>query len=574
MPVARPQRTHAPEQLRGFTGVNLRRDRLSLADEELARCINADLHSQPGTILLRKGRSRQFETPLSEHALRRLHINGTRRYQVAGRTLYRAQSSIATNLATSLLTTLVNSRPLNDTTTWVFVADQSAMRKDNGSALRNWGITGPAAAPTLGTTGTGLTGDYTAVYTYARVVGGTVIHESNPSPAPSAQTLSNENLSVLVTASSDPQVTHIRVYRTVADGSVHLFDQQVTNATATLTSSQADAALGTAVDDDNDVPPEAAWAVEHQGHVFLCGDPDFPHYLYFSKRFRPEAFPSDQFLEIGNPSDPLQCAACLAGQLGVFSRLTKYRVLGNSVSGFAPLEAPSSRGTPAPQACLATELGILFVARDGLFVTNLLQPDTEISQAIEPLFTGDTVNDYAPIDWQRAGELSLEVWKGRVYFAYPTTDGETMLAVYSRDTQQWYFYDHPARVLYVEEEADQLTAGCGDGLVYILEQGSSDAGDPITLTVELADRGSPLSRRRFDWQRHDVEARAGSVTAQLLIDGQVLATQLVTGSRDKRLRRLPGRLGYHWRQRYSYSGTEAVAIYGTAVAALPLEGIG
>jgi hypothetical protein len=546
---------------------------LSLEDSDLAYSLNADLHSKPGSIVLRKGRTKQYTTALAS-AVRRLHKNSSTRYQAAGALLYRNQGSIA-SLTTGLVT-LLSARPLGDTTTWTFVANAFGMYKDNGSSVRHWGITGPAAAPTLGTTGTGLTGDYSAVYTYARYVGTTLVHESNPSPTPSAQTLSNQSLTVAVTASSDAQVTHINIYRTVADGTIPLFDQQVANTTATRTSSQADSALGVAVDEDNDIPPVAAWCSEFQGHVFLCQDADNPHYLWYSKRFQPEAWPSSQFLEIGNPSDPLQCAVPLAGQLLVFSRQSKYRVLGNAVSGFTAIEAPSTRGTPAPQACLATEFGVVFVARDGLFVTNGLERDTELSAAIEPLFNGQTVNGYYPIDWDRADEISLEVWKGRLWFGYPTTESSTsrLLAVYSRDTQRWFMYDHAVRSLYVEEDVDALTAGFDDGLVYVLDSGSDDAGGAIALTVEGADRGSPWLKRRYDWQRFDVDAQAGTVTATLLVDGATCRAHRLTGRRTRTLLRLPGTIGHTWRQQFTYSGSEAIEIHGTVVAALPLEAIG
>ena len=46
------------EGLSTFQGVNLRKDRLSLADEDMARAINVDLHTQVGTILSRRGTTR------------------------------------------------------------------------------------------------------------------------------------------------------------------------------------------------------------------------------------------------------------------------------------------------------------------------------------------------------------------------------------------------------------------------------------------------------------------------------------------------------------------------------------
>ena len=307
---------------------------------------------------------------------------------------------------------------------------------------------------------------------------------------------------------------------------------------------------------------------EFQGHLFLLRDPDNPHYLWHSKHFQPESIPSTQYLEVGDPSDPLQAAVRLVGLLGVFTRQTKYRVFGNATSGFTYVEALSARGTPAPQAVLTTDTGALFVARDGLFVTNFLQADTLLSAAIEPLWTGETVNDYAPIDWDRADEIALAAWKQRYYLSYPTTDGDTMLAVYSRETQHWYCYNHRMVSLYAEEYNDLLLGGTAYGEVLSLETGSTDAEQDLSLTVELADRagGSPYAQKRFTYVKADVDAKGGTVLLELRIDGVVRARRALTGTRTRQLLRVPdGILGTQWRARFTYTGTARVEVHGVQV---------
>ena len=172
------------------------------------------------------------------------------------------------------------------------------MRKDDGTNTRSWGISAPSAAPTtaIGAAGS-LSGAYFSAYTYARVVGSSVAHESNPSPNGTTRTLSSQTLDTTVVASTDPDVTNIRLYRTIAGGSSLLFDQQVANAGATINSTQADTSLGTAVETDNNVPNNMSWVAEFQSHVWGCRDSSNPHYLWYSKRFRPESFPLSQFLE-------------------------------------------------------------------------------------------------------------------------------------------------------------------------------------------------------------------------------------------------------------------------------------
>jgi len=574
VPLNVPQKTHSPEGLAGFTGVNLRRDRLSLADEACARAINADFHTRPGVARLRKGRSLVSATVLGG-AVRLLATLGSRRYQIAGTTWYRAFASIRTGLS-GAQAQMAAYRPLNDTTTWVFLADTNGMRKDDGTTVRTWGLAAPTSAATAADGGAGaLIGNYSVKYTYVRLVGTAIAHESNPSPVSNTLAITNKVISLTGLADSgDAQVTHKRIYRTVDTGSTWLFDTQIAQGTTTATLSKADTALGTAVETDNDAPPACGWVVEFQGHFFLLRDPANPHYLWYSKHFRPESVPTTQFLEVGNPSDPLTAAVRLVGLLGVFTAQTKYRVFGNAVSGFTYTEALSARGTPAPQAVLATDAGALFVARDGLFVTNFLNADALLSTAIEGLWSTETLNEYAPIDFTRAPEIALTAWRQRYYLSYPTTEGSTMMAVYSRDTERWYFYDHQVRTLYAEEDEGLLLAGTDAGDVHSLETGSADGGASIAYHLEPAERagGHPAARKRFDYLKADVDCQGGTVQLGVYVDGVLRARTRLTGRRTRRLLRLPDKvLGYTWRVQLTYSGTEAVEVHGVQIYSQPLE---
>lgn len=567
-----------PQPTGGFLGVNLRRDRLSLADGEMATAINADLHTQPGVIMLRKGRS-NLQTGLTDQLVRRLARINSVRYQVAGNSLYRAGTSILSSLSANLITTLTPFRPFNDTTIWAFVADDAVMRKDNGTNLRQWGIDAPTVTPLLSTTGTGLTGTYKVRYTYVRLVSGAVAAESNPSPASANQALTNQSLSVSnLGTPGDAQVTHIRLYRTAANGSQYFYDQDIAVGTTTATSSQADTALGAELETDNDLPPRASWCEEWNGHLWLARDAANPHYLWRSKRFKPEQFPPTNYLEVGEPDDPLQCLARRTGLLGVLSRKTKFRIVGNSDQGYVPVEGVSRRGTPAPNAMVNSEWGTIFVANDGIFVTDFLGLDQELSQMIFPLFDGKTVNDFAPVNFDAPAAMSMAVYKNRLYFSYPSGSATqaTILAVYSKDTQKWYFYDHPLRSLYFEEDTQQLTAGGVTGSVFVLEDGSDDAGSSIALDCQTRDYfGADEHRdayKLFHYLKVDADTGGSSVTVKLYVDDTLKRTTTVaTSSRTETLIILAeGTMGYRWRVRFEYTGTTTVKLYGAAALYLPL----
>jgi hypothetical protein len=115
----------------------------------------------------------------------------------------------------------------------------------NGTTWSNWGIVAPAAAPTL-TFGAGAlspTSGYTYLICYVNTVTG---HVSAASPV-SANTgaLTSQNITVHYTASADPQVNAIWIFRTLDGGGLFYFDASVANTTGTYVDSNADSALNT-----------------------------------------------------------------------------------------------------------------------------------------------------------------------------------------------------------------------------------------------------------------------------------------------------------------------------------------
>lgn len=807
------------KELTGFLGVNLRRDRLSLEDFELARAVNADLSSILGTIRIAPGRRPQFETALADLVVRRLARIAARRYRIAGRSVYRNQTLVLSgNLSPNERTTIVPFRPLLDNLVWAFIADDGVMTKDDGTNLYVWGIVAPLSTPTVALgVGSGLAGEYSYRYTYARVTSeGKLGHESNPSSPSEALIPSDQNIGVgNLLHPIDPQVTHIGVFRTVDEGSrhflearrkvllehnwsfTHLFEvtaigsaelaqhftqdgffaasasptsgepkfpqaavnqtgvgtkawQNPTNvkssndtyaradATAdkvsnylkatkfgfaiatgttiagiqveverkakgsgTITDNQvrivkagtigatdrsntdpwptaeafqayggntdlwgetwtaedlnadnfgvalsitldygggakiealvdsirvtvfttgapatsrpmrvthswepggshdsidnrgrrvthrweltdgyvttqvliwafsselADLSLGAEVQLDNDPPIKADFAVSHQEHIFLLGDDINPHYLYWSKRFQPEAFRPLDFVEIGEASDPLQGMVSLGGLLGVFSRKTKYRILGNDASGFVHQESLSRRGTRSPYSIIATEKGVAFVSDDGAYSTNLVGEDEKFSAEIEPLFNNLTVNDYEPITQGHADRISTAFFKNRIYMSYPSGGraNPDMLAVFSLDTQKWYFWDMAIASLFVEEDDGVLSAGGLDGFAYFLEDGLTDMGNSITMTIETKDivGESPNVRKLWKAFRLDANADGDTLTVEPFVDGRSLGTYSITGNREKLIRRLAATFGYSARLKITYTGKRRPTIHG------------
>lgn len=571
------------QEIRHWKRVRLDRERTDLDMDELAYALNADLFLEPGVIRTRRGRSRLTSYAIPDMLVRRIARINSVRYQVAGTNLYRNTVSIQGSLNSGLVTTIQPYRPLNDTATWAFIADTSGMKKDDGTNLRNWGITSPAAAPTLGTTGTGLTGSYKAVYTYIRKVGSNVIAESNPSAEPTAQVLANQNLTVAVVASSDAQVKHIRIYRTVAGGADYFYDQEVANTTATITSSQADSALGAKVEEDNDTPPACGFVSEQSdGRLWLTQNSSFPHYIYFTKRFRPEAVPADNFLEITTPEDAVQCVIPFGGIRIALCKAHKYRIIGTGTTPFIPQECPSKRGTPSWAAAAAGEDGVYFLARDGVFRTNGFSADEQVAGPILPLFKGQSVNGYSAINWDQASKFSLTIFERVLYVSWAdgSNTNPNIVWVHRIGSEDWQAFEYPTGIssLLYEEDTGYLAAGGQDGWVYRLETGADDSSSAITMTADSKDYGhvtsespgGPMSRKLYRFIKEDLDG--GTFTVRFYVDGtSVNSTSVATTRRPERLPLPKDAQGYRWRKRWTYTGTSVARLYATSTLALPLE---
>lgn len=123
----------------------------------------------------------------------------------------------------------------------------------DGTTERLWGIVAPTTAPTFAAdSGGGLTGVYQYCYTYFSSTTGA---ESAISPFSAAHTVVAATINLTgLTASTDPQVDKLRVYRTTAGGALFLlletamagiYSYTLNNGTTTYADNTGDVDLGT-----------------------------------------------------------------------------------------------------------------------------------------------------------------------------------------------------------------------------------------------------------------------------------------------------------------------------------------
>lgn len=545
--------------------LNIAADSDLLPDDALTRCKNLRIDAA-GKLKTRDG-SEKINATAIETAIWLLVEQGGNRYAFAGTKIYKNETSIATGLANAQWSA-VKYNAFNDTTQQIYALNGTDRKRIEDEDVYEWGIEPPDAPTVAASTGTGLTGVYSAKITYCRKVGSTVVSESDPSDA-SGDTSALTNDSVLISwaASSDPQVTHVRVYRTAAGGSTYLHDQDVAIGTLSVDTTTADASLGDEVETDHDRPPlgSAVLGPTYNGILFIIKD----NLLYFASAKQPEYWPTTNFIEVSTPQFPLKAGDFMNGQLYCFSKHEIYFIQGTGSSTFFPYPMKAKTGAQNIFGAVSVPgRGIFHTGPDGIYLFS--GTDQKITEGnLEPIFRGETVNGMAGVSDMSTSWLF--VFGNYLYFGY-ASDGYTYPTnvlvfnlVNSRLT--YYVYNDGSAVeirCLVRDEANNRTLiGDNSGYVREIEKISQARDDTTEISWESESKEFTLATRKHfpRWNKYDVDASsAASCTGALILDGSVHQSHTITGNRDVRRRLVDVNNGS--RAAIRISGSGPATIYG------------
>ncbi len=206
--------------------LNVSADASDLKDNDFVRCKNLRIDQQ-GLVKTRDGSTKLNASAINTDVWHIEEQAGVR-YVFAGTDIYKDEISIVSDL-TSAQWSAIQYSAFNDPTKNIFALNGTDRKRIEAGVVYEWGIEPPTDAPVLTVgTGEGLTGIYNARYTYVRKVGDLIVSESDPSPvAAEPITLNDQSLSVAVTQSTDSQVTHLRLYKTLANGEIYYLDHEV-----------------------------------------------------------------------------------------------------------------------------------------------------------------------------------------------------------------------------------------------------------------------------------------------------------------------------------------------------------
>lgn len=487
------------------------------------------------------------------------------RYEFSLDSIFKNEASIASDL-TNAQWSGIKYNQFNDATQQIFALNGTDRKRIDDDTVYEWGITPPSAPTVAAGASTGLTGSYKAKVTYCRKVGSVVVSESNPSDASSPVTLTNQSLSVTWTASADPQVTHVRVYRTLAGGDTYFHDQDIAIGTLTVDSTTANTSLGDAVEEDHDRPPLGQFVSgpAFDGTCFIVKD----NLLHYCKPKQPEYWPALYFIEVSTVQEPGTCPVHFHnGQPYFFTKNRIYLIQGTGHGNLLPIPMDAKTGAQGVfGVAVVRGVGMFHTGPDGIYLFS--GTDAKLTEAtLNPIFRGEDANGIPGVSSMETAWL--HVFGNYLYFGYASEgfDYPNNVLVFNLDTKRTSYYAYndgtvvQIRCVTNDETNSRILAGDTLGFVRHIENKdeTEDSGEAIDWEVQSMDYTLQTRRHFPRYAKYDVDAsEAESCTGEIIVDDETVQSHTISGSRNVRHRHIETCNGKRCAIRISGSGTASI----------------
>lgn len=407
---------------------------------------------------------------------------------------------------------------------------------------------------------------YNIKYTYARKEDTLLLYESNPSTADAVTEINGVNLSWATP--SDPQITHIRVYRTEINGDTYYFDSEwlITDLNAFI--STTDDELGSIITEDNDRPPLGSIvAGPLNGSLFIAHD----NLLYFSKANQPELWPALYYIEVSPPHQPIKALCIWSGLMYALTEFNIYQIQGTSPSTYFPIRCNALTGAKNQDGVIAIpDAGLIHVGNDGIYLWTSIGDTNMTREAFNVLFYATNGENVPYVYETYLSRCFFLRYKDKVYFFYPeaTDSYPSNLLVFDMQAQRTIHYEFGTQFTTgcIDHTNDRLYVCDSSGYIWQLENESAttDNSTAISWQVQSKAFADPLYKYFPRYAKYDVTVGSGG-TAQgdILLNETSKQAHTLTGTRNTRKRLITGCTGDRLSVRISGTGT--VTIYGAEV---------
>ena len=284
--------------------------------------------------------------------------------------------------------------------------------------------------------------------------------------------------------------------------------------------------------------------------VWLAGDPNNPHYLYYSKKGLPESFGPQNYIPVTTPDDPINAVINWRGTLIVGTLKSWFIIVGGAIPYAQP--TGSVHGIIAQNGWCEVEGAIFYRSTDGW---------REFSGAdgvyktlpVEWIFRGNPMCLPPQADPAQATQDVMAYYNNQIFDSYVSLNsGQRYRLIWDRNYSRFRQDDVPATAMLWEKDINTLLVGkqIGTGQYAVVQDQVGDYDDggwvagalvqtPINITIQhpYRDLGKPHNLKQFNMLETDVNTQNQTLNTTLLFeDGStsiVLATQNTGTSRDK-----------------------------------------
>lgn len=273
------------------------------------------------------------------------------------------------------------------------------------------------------------------------------------------------------------------------------------------------------------------------GQVWLAGDPNNPHYLYYSKKGLPENFGPQNYIPVSSPDDPIMAVINWRGTLVVATLKSWWIIVGGSQP--YPQPTGSAHGLIAQQAWTLVEGSIWYLAADGLREFSG-SDGVYKTLPVEWIFRGNPLCIPPQVYQPDASNGLVSFFNNCVYYAYTSNNngaaGPTYRLVFDTQYQRFRYDDVPATAMLWEKDINSFLVGkeISSGNYAVVQDWVGDYDDggwvagslvqtPINLVTQTPyfDVKKPHNPKQWNMLETDVNTQGQDMTTTLLFeDGQ------------------------------------------------------
>lgn len=248
----------------------------------------------------------------------------------------------------------------------VYYTDGATAKKIIADVTYDLGIEQPSAAPvtTLNTSDGKLTGTLQYVYTYYNVTDGT---ESQPSPISPELVADKSSVSLTLVPSTDPQVSHIKIYRIGGSFTKFIEVKEVANIQGTQTDNLIDSKVfGKNLSSKTNGKPIVGlrYLVQSRQTFFAAKDAK----LYFTRDIgNPNYWPETSYIDF---KENITGLAVVNQGLLVFTKHETHIVIGSNSSTFVTHLISRTQGCLSNASIVNSSSSVIFISNDGICVTS------------------------------------------------------------------------------------------------------------------------------------------------------------------------------------------------------------